>query len=61
MKIEEYYDDFEPIEVMKEAIELHERVKQQMSIDDLVSVVVCQLLHTDNHRKVEAKINSIEI
>jgi len=62
---EYYYDNGELIEVMQDVmhkfIELHERVKQQLTLDDLVSVVVCQLLHIDNHPRVEAKINSVKV
>ena len=52
----DYYEDIGSPEFY---LNLHNRVKDSMTLDDLASVVVCLILQTDNHQTVEDKINEL--
>ena len=57
MKIEEYYDDLENPGV---CVKLHEQVADLMTLNELISVVVCLILQIYNHYTVEEKINKLD-
>ena len=56
MEIKDYYDDLDNSDGV---INLHEQVRESLTLDDLISVVVCKIIKADNHRFVDKKLEKL--